>query len=109
VQREQLERLMLEQLHTGQTSWPPLSLREETNIDVSPEGLHASGQRFSLEMRVQMDEFALIRRNRSGTRRGIAERGNNLYVQYIRMVRAKLFPNRQTRELLTRVGFQKRH
>jgi len=24
---------------------PPLSLREETNIDVSPEGLHASGQR----------------------------------------------------------------
>jgi len=45
VQHEQLERLMLEQLHTGQTSWPPLSLREETNIDVSPEGLHASGQR----------------------------------------------------------------
>jgi len=33
---------MLEQLHTGQTSWPPLSLREEMNIDVSPEGLHVS-------------------------------------------------------------------
>src|SRR6266540_3817274 len=45
VPHEQLKRLMLEQLHTWQTSWPPLSLREETNIDVSPEGLHASGQR----------------------------------------------------------------
>ena len=45
VPHEQLEPLMLEQLHTGQTLWPPLSLREETNIDVSPEGLHASGQR----------------------------------------------------------------
>src|SRR6266496_5837481 len=45
VPRGHLERLMLEQLHTGQTLWPPLSLREETNIDVSPEGLHASDQR----------------------------------------------------------------
>src|SRR5882724_13380069 len=45
VPRGHLEGLMLEQLHTGQTLWPPLSLREETNIDVSREGLHASDQR----------------------------------------------------------------
>jgi diguanylate cyclase (GGDEF)-like protein len=37
--------LMLEQLRRRRTSWLPPTLREETTIDVSPEGLYASAQR----------------------------------------------------------------
>ena len=43
VHRGQLERPMLELFHWRQTSWLPPTLREETTIDVSPEGLYASG------------------------------------------------------------------
>lgn len=35
---------MLELFQWGQTSWLPPTLREETAIDVSPEGLYTSGQ-----------------------------------------------------------------
>src|SRR6266498_3515846 len=38
-------RLMLEQLDSEQTSWPPLKQWEERTIDVNPEDLHAYHQR----------------------------------------------------------------
>jgi hypothetical protein len=43
--REQPKRLMLEQFQSRQRSWFPPKLLEETIIDASPEGLHASAQR----------------------------------------------------------------
>src|SRR5207237_2894018 len=63
-------RLMLEQLDSEQTSWPPQKQWEERTIDVSAEGLHAYHQR-SLTLNGCWDEPAADRsRSRFEQRRG---------------------------------------